>query len=244
MSKQFDIRDYFKRVDVLDKGYIELIDGMVTDPRLKIVNAARVSFNKESNQLTDKDRGLIKYLYNHKHFSTYRHSDFTFRMKAPLFVFRQAWKHQIGSEWVEADVGQIEVPETNWNEQSGRYVEFKPEFYIPNYIRQQSKDNKQGSIDVALPKIDDVDPVWIYKQSLNRSYMAYKTLVDAGAAKEQARCLLPPAMYSECIWTISLQGLIYWLELRSDNHAQLEIQEYAKAIREILGDILDDIIVE
>jgi thymidylate synthase (FAD) len=113
----FDIKKFFGTVKVLDKGHIELCDGMVCDPRLKIVNAARVSFNKEIKELSDKDIKLIDFLFKHEHFSTFRHSYFTFRIKAPLFVFRQFWKYQIGCDWVENEnVGTIQIPETNWNE--------------------------------------------------------------------------------------------------------------------------------
>ena len=143
---EFNIKDYFGTQKVLDKGHVELCDGMVCDPRLKIVNAARVSFHKEVKELSEKDIKLITFLHNHEHYSTFRHSYFSFRVKAPLIVFRQWWKHQIGCDWNENEnIGSIQMPETNWNEMSGRYVEFQPEFYIPNEIRIQSKDNKQGS---------------------------------------------------------------------------------------------------
>src|SRR5262245_44326874 len=89
------------KVPVLDKGYLELIDWMGTGPRLKIVNSARVSFLKESRTFSEKDAGLVNFLYQHGHFSTFRHSYFSFRIKAPLLVFRQWWKYQIGCDWVE-----------------------------------------------------------------------------------------------------------------------------------------------
>ena len=98
---EFNISDYFKKIEVLDHGSVELIDGMVSDPRIKIVNAARVSFNKEVQELSEKDAKLIEFLFKNEHFSTFRHSYFSFRIVAPLTVFRQWWKYQIGSEWIE-----------------------------------------------------------------------------------------------------------------------------------------------
>jgi len=231
----FDIREHFKKEEVLDKGYIELTDGMVSDPLLKIVNSARVSFQKESTVLTKKDKQLINYLYEHKHFSTFRHSYFTFRVGAPLFCFKQWWKHQIGSDFLERDIGEVQMPETNWNEVSGRYVEWKPEFYIPAVWRGQSDDNKQGSSDVVI-HVDD------FEDKCNRDYDYYKSLLDRGVAKEMARMVLPPNLYSECIWTVSLQGLLYWLDLRSDSHAQWEIRQYANAIVSLMSGMLGDMV--
>jgi thymidylate synthase (FAD) len=244
-QKEYDVRDYFKKIKVLDKGYIELIDGMVSDPLLKIVNAARVSFAKESKKLTDKDKKLINYLYEHKHFSTYRHSYFTFRIKAPLFIFRQMWKHQVGSDWVEgAESGEVVVLDSGWNEASGRYVEWNPEFYVPKYIREQSRDNKQGSVNRPIGEIEGKDPVSIYRETCLASCSAYKQIIDAGGAREQARGILPQSLYSECVWTISLQALLYYLQLRDDSHAQMEHREYAVAIKEIMRPILYSMVEE
>ena len=235
----FDIKNHFGKLQVLDKGSIELYDGMVNDPRLKIVNAARVSFNKQTNELTDKDIKLIDYLFKHEHFSTFRHSYFSFRIKAPLMVFRQFWKYQIGCDWIENEnIGTINLPETNWNEASGRYIEFTPEFYIPNEIRVQSKDNKQGSsgrLD-TLPNGDD--PIKFFEDGCNLMYERYQYMVASGAAKEQARMLLPQNIYSECVWTCSLQCLLYVLHQRLKSDAQFEIREYAKALAKLMMPIM------
>jgi thymidylate synthase (FAD) len=239
---KFNIQDYFKTLKILDKGHIELCDGMICDPKLKIVNAARVSFNKEVQELTDKDIKLIDYLYKHEHFSTFRHSYFSFRIKAPLFVFRQMWKYQIGSTFIENEnVGTIEIPETNWNEASGRYVEFQPEFYIPNEIRIQSKNNKQGSEGKLLALSGGENPVAFYEQSCNELYKRYEYMVKSGAAKEQARAILPQNIYSECVWTCSLQCLLYVLHQRLKPEAQFEIREYAKGIALLIAPILEPI---
>lgn len=238
--EKFDISKYFTKKMVLDKGHVELFDGMLQDPKLKIVNAARVSFHKEVSELSEKDIKLINFLLAHEHFSTFRHSYFSFRMKAPITVFRQWWKYSIGCDWVENEnVGTIELPETNINEMSGRYVEFEPEFYIPAEIRIQSKNNKQGSEGKLEALSNGVDPVIFFKNNCEFMYDQYKLMVKSGAAKEQCRMLLPQTIYSECIWTVSLQGLLYFLHQRLKSDAQFEIREYAKAVLEIMKPILE-----
>jgi thymidylate synthase (FAD) len=216
---------------------------MVTDPRLKVVNAARVSFNKESRVFDESDKKLTRYLYDHGHFSTYRHSYFTFRMKVPLFVFRQWWKYQIGSAWTHDDLSRkpsdstndenlgvsIEIPETNWNEQSGRYTEFKPEFYIPHTLRKQSKSNKQGTDGTFDETQNAMMCSWL-SEDCDRSFVTYQRLVSEGVGKEIARMVLPQNIYSECIWTCSLQTLIYFFQQRLKDDAQYEIREYAWAV--------------
>lgn len=240
--ESFDIRQFFHQEPVLDKGHVELCDGMVCDPKLKIVNAARVSFQKETNVLTEKDIKLIDFLYKNEHFSTFRHSYFTFRIKAPLFVFRQWWKYQIGSDWVENEnIGTIQIPETNWNEVSGRYVEFAPDFYIPNEIRVQSKVNKQGSFGKLDQLTNGEDPVEFFHNSCVTQFKNYLYLINSGAAKEQARTLLPQNVYTECMWTCSLQCLLYVLHQRLKQDAQFEIRQYAIALAKLVLPILKPI---
>lgn len=235
----FDIRTSFKKITVLDKGHVELIDGMITHPMLKVVNSARVSFLKETKELTDKDEKLVKFLIDHEHFSTLRHSYFSFRVKAPLCVFRQWWKYQIGSSFIENEnVGSIEIHNTSWNEASGRYVEFEPEFYIPEIIRIQSKDNKQGSSGKLEALASGVDPVDFFRNVCDFQYQNYKAIVDVGGAKEQARMLLPQNIYSECIWTCSLQTILHFLHQRLKEDAQWEIRQYASAIKDLMSPML------
>jgi thymidylate synthase (FAD) len=239
MNEKYDVTKFFGTEQVLDKGHVELCDGMVCDPRLKIVNAARVSFHKEANELTDKDLKLIDFLFKHEHFSTFRHSYFSFRIKAPLLVFRQFWKYQIGSDWVENEnVGTIQLPETNWNEVSGRYAEFQPEFYIPETIRIQSKNNKQGSEGKLATLTSGEDPISYFENACNSAYGNYKYMIASGAAKEQARSLLPQNIYSECMWTASLQCILYVLHQRLKADAQFEIQQYAKAIAKLMMPVM------
>lgn len=239
-KEKFDISQFFGTQKVLDKGHVELCDGMVCDPRLKIVNAARVSFKKEVSDLSDKDIKLIDFLHKNEHYSTFRHSYFTFRVKAPLIVFRQFWKYQIGCEWIENEnVGTIQIPETNWNEMSGRYVEFQPEFYIPEEIRIQSKLNKQCSDGKLLVLEGGEDPVAHFEQTCQAIYQQYEYMIKSGAAKEQARMLLPQNIYSECMWTCSLQCALYFLHQRLKKDAQFEIRQYALAIVKLIAPIIE-----
>lgn len=233
----FDIREHFQELKVLDKGSVELNDGMITNPLLKIVNSARISFLSESQDLEDKDLRLIKFLMSHEHFSTFRHSYFTFRIKAPLIVFRQWWKYQIGSNWEEREepeVGSIIIPETNWNEASGRYVKFEPEFYIPEEVRVQSRNNKQGSSGRLEKLSGGEDPVEFFEKCCLEQYENYKYMVESDAAKEQCRMMLPQGIYSSCYWTCSLQTILFFLHQRLKPDAQYEIRQYAGAIWELM----------
>lgn len=238
----FDIRKFYRKENVLDKGFIELIDGSAEDPRTKIVNAARVSFLKETKELRTRDIKLIDFMNEHGHYSVFRHSHYTFRWKAPLFVFRQAWKYQVASYWEEeGDVsGGVVIPgQGAWNEASGRYVKFDPEFYIPSTIRVQSKDNKQGS----FGKLDELpngqSPVDFLQNRCMEQYEAYKYMVDSGAAKEQCRAMLPQGIYTQCIWTPSLQTLMFFLHQRLKTDAQYEIRQYAIAVRKLIQPIFE-----
>ena len=241
---EFDIKSHFKKTSVLDKGHVDLIDGMITHPMLKVVNSARVSFLKETKDLTEKDEKLVRFLIDHEHFSTLRHSYFSFRIKAPLCVFRQWWKYQIGSSFIENEnIGSIEILDTSWNEASGRYIEFEPEFYIPDIIRVQSKDNKQGSSGKLTALASGVNPVDFFRNVCEFQYQNYKAVVDVGGAKEQARMLLPQNIYSECIWTCSLQTILHFLHQRLKEDAQWEIRQYANAVKDLMAPMLfEDII--
>lgn len=242
MSERFNIRDHFQTLSVLDKGHVELNDGMVIEPKLKVVNSARVSFLQNSTEFEDKDAKLIKYLMEHEHYSTFRHSYFTFGIKAPLFVFRQWWKYQVGSHWEENESGAIIIPGTGaWNEQSGRYTKFEPEFCIPEHIRIQSKNNKQGSGGILTQLENGEDPVKFYEAACNRQYEDYKYMIKSGAAKEQCRGFLPQNIYSACYWTCSLQTILFFLHQRMKPDAQFEIREYAKGVWGLIKPIFSEL---
>lgn len=203
-----------KHIAVHD-GFVELIDTFGTD--IDIVNAARVSFGVSSDTLTTKDLKLMTYLWSHQHTSPFRMVTLKFKIKAPIFVLRQWMKHQIGC---------------TWNEISARYVAVGESFYHPKTWRKQHPTSKQSSYD----QVDDT----ISKQAMNRldesyrvAYENYRWMLSQGICREQARIQLPVGMYSECIWKVDLQALFHFLSLRLDSHAQVEIQEFAKAVQDL-----------
>lgn len=197
--------------NVLDKGFVRLVDVMGSD--LSVVNAARISFASQSEEFGERDEKLLNYLWSHKHTSPFRHATVQLHIKAPIFVFRQWQKHQVGCAW---------------NEISGRYVEFDAEFYSPSLWRKQHKSNKQGS----EGKVErQTAATFVYNQTLKTCLKSYNELLSMGVCKEQARLALPASLYTECYWTASLQALMHFLSLREDAHSQKEIQEYARAVR-------------
>lgn len=211
-------------VRVLDKGFVRLVDCM---PRLiqegqtadsAICQAARVSYG-EGTKTIREDRGLIRYLMRNAHSSPTEMAEVKFHVKAPLFVARQTVRHRTFSI----------------NECSGRYSKMKAEFYSPDEIRAQSKSNKQGSEDI----VDQYSEVRFraYLDDSNRLHEQYEESVRDGVAKELARIGLPLSMYTEWYWKVDLHNLLHFLKLRMDSHAQWEIQQYAKAIFELIKPI-------
>jgi thymidylate synthase (FAD) len=203
-------------VSVLDKGFIGLIDHMGSD--LTVVNAARVSFGKRKEAFDERDAELVSYLAAHGHTAPFRHAYLTFHVKAPIFVFRQWMKHRVASDF---------------NEISGRYVEFADdEFYVPDAFRLQSKANRQGS-EGELPGREGPAAAEAYLDACRNGLRQYRALIGMGVCREQARCVLPLAMYSEAYWTASLQAVAHFLRLRQDAHAQWEMRQYADAVRRL-----------
>jgi len=172
--------DLENTIQVLDKGYVRLVDTMGSD--LSVVNAARASFAKESKELEKKDVQLIDFLIRENHMSPFRHAFATFEFKAPLMVARQHWKYVVGSDHTM----------DSWNESSRRYVTMEPEFYIPGVEewRLAPEDKKQGSGGPIGPWIGS-----ILTDELNRyieqGEALYKMAMDNNVAAEQARLFLP-----------------------------------------------------
>ena len=212
------------KIDVLDKGYIEVVDTLGDD--LTPVNAARVSFGGRSEKFTDKDRRLSKFLIKHKHFSPFRHQHVMMIIKAPEFVMRQWYKHVVGIETTSTHV----TKDHAWNEISGRYVPYE-DFYIPDDYRAQSDDNKQAS-DGVVDDQDGASALW--KKSQSTAIKCYREMLDMGMAKEQARSILPLTVYTQVWWTASFQSIMNFIELRDEKTSQVEIQEYARALKEIM----------
>ena len=216
------------KIDVLDKGHVTLVDHLGGD--LTLVNSARVSFGNKKAKFDKKDIGLINYLVENRHDSPMRHVQLQFRIKAPEFVMRQWYKHVIGMGY-----SVHREPDHAWNEISGRYVEYDPEFYFPVMFRKQSDDNKQATIN---EEVDHADVARLqYRNGINSAYATYKSLLRMGVGKEQARGVLPVSFYTEVIWTCSLQGVLNFVSLRDHEHAQWEIRQYAIVVRELVATI-------
>ena len=214
------------KIDVLDKGYIEVVDTLGDD--LTPVNAARVSFGGRSDTFTEKDKRLSRFLIKHKHFSPFRHQHIMVIVKAPEFVLRQWYKHVVGIETTSTHA----TKDHAWNEISGRYVEVE-DFYFPEVWRKQSEDNKQAS-EGELDELQQKRMKLAYKTYMNQVEMVYDNMISSGVAKEQARIFLPLSQYTQVWWTASFQSVMNFIELRDEPTAQVEIQEYARALKKIM----------
>lgn len=191
---------------------VTLVDSMGSD--LSVVNAARVSFNKISEEFKEGDVKLINYLAKHKHFSPFNHSFMTFRIKAPIFVARQLVKHKF-------------MP---WNEVSRRYVDDEPEFFFPEMWRAKAANVKQGSGEDAID-ISGLDQyVANPESSVSLALSSYNHLLRVGVCPEQARMVLPQNMMTEWMWSGTLGAFADMLRLRLDPHTQKESRDVAQLI--------------
>lgn len=206
---------------VLDRGYVELIDYM--GDQNAVVDAARVSFGKRSDQYSDEQNArLLKYLIDHNHGTPFEMIVYKFRIKAPVVVWWQFVRHRIAS----------------YNFISGRYVPFsETEIYRPKEWRLQSSSNKQGSSDEVLDEtVADLFNEKIHKLYEDAFHIYDKMINEHNVAREQARLVLPfAAVYYEAIVCMNARSLQNFLSLRQDSHAQSEIQEYANAMRKIVS---------
>ena len=214
------------KIDVLYKGHIELVDTLGDD--LTPVNAARVSFGGRSEEFTNKDKRLSKFLIKHTHFSPFRHQHIMVIIKAPEFVMRQWYKHVVGIETTSSSASKDHA----WNEISGRYVEVE-DYYYPEVWRKQSEDNKQAS-DGVLDDLQQKRMTSFYNEYMRQVEMTYDRMIEAGMAKEQARIVLPLSQYTQVWWTASFQSVMNFIELRDEPTSQVEIQEYARALKTIM----------
>ena len=216
--------------DVLDKGFIEVVDSLGND--LTVVNSARVSFGKRKEKWDKSDERLVRYLAKHKHYSPFRHLQVQFHIKAPEFVMRQWYKHVVGIETTSNG----STKDHAWNEISGRYVPVE-EYYIPQIWRKQSDDNKQAS-EGELDDVRNSRAIHYYNTALTTTINMYDRLInDLGVAKEQARVILPLSQYTEVYWTASFQAVMNFIELRNEKTSQIEIQEYAKVLLEQMKEV-------
>jgi thymidylate synthase (FAD) len=178
---------------------------------LDVVNAAKVSFAKESKEFDDNSVRLIKYLAKHKHMSPFGHCFASFHVKAPIFVARQLVKHKF----------------LRWNEVSRRYVDDEPEFYVPDVWRGRSADKKQGSDGVV--KLEGVDEQ-IVDDYAAEALTAYQVLLEAGVAPEQSRMVLPQSTMTEWWWSGSLDAFADMCNLRRKEDTQYETRLVANSI--------------
>ena len=195
---------------------VEYMDHMGSD--LTVVNAARVSFDKEHEEFDHRtDRGLIKYLATHNHWSPFAHCSVTFRVKAPIFVARQLVKHTVGF---------------SWNEVSRRYVDNEPEFFIPEVWRKKAENVKQGSSEDSA----DWNADHTYDH-VGSALWQYNKMLEAGVCPEQARMVLPQNTMTEWIWTGTLYAWARMCQLRLDSHTQKETQVVAEKVAKHLAEL-------
>lgn len=184
---------------------------------LTVVNAARVSFAKESTEMCIQDEKLVKYLAKHHHVTPFFHPQLRFRLKMPIFIAREWYRHQIGFAR---------------NEVSRRYVDTLPEIWEPSMLRERDTNKKQGSKDTAIEQNEEC--MNMIKSHSDSTLELYNALLSKGVCPEQARIVLPQSMLTEFIETGSLAGYARLYKLRSDPTAQREIQELAERVGRLI----------
>ena len=206
-------------IKCLDKGFVRLVDSMGGDNA--IVQAARVSYGKGTSKLS-QDRGLIRYLMRHRHTTPFEMVEFKFHCKMPIFVARQWVRHRTA----------------NINEYSLRYSEARDEFYLPepNNIQYQSALNKQGRMGEVPTRLKK-KVLKYFKEISNRSFQIYSEMNKEGISRELARAILPVNLYTEWYWKNDLHNLLHFIGLRSDSHAQYEIQVFSDAMAESVKEV-------
>lgn len=198
-------------------GFVECLEIFGND--LTVVNAARVSFDKISHQLTNADKKLIQYLAKHEHVSPFFHPQVRLRIKMPIFVAREWFRHTIGF---------------SRNEVSRRYVDSEPECWIPakEDLRERDAKLKQGSKTTPVSEADEIHD--IISEHTCSTVSLYESLLRKGVAPEIARCILPQSMYTEFIETASLAAIARLCHLRLSPDAQKEIRNYAQALSDLM----------
>ncbi len=201
-------------------GYAQLVNAMGDDK--SVVNAARVSIGGEATD-RERDAKLIRFLAKHKHTSPFEHVVFSFRVRVPLFVARQHMRHRTQS----------------YNEISRRYTAEDMAFWTPDAFRAQASKNLQCSDGFISDRdVEMVAKAW--EDSVASSLRAYNVLLEMGVAREQARGVLPQSMMTSYYCTVNMLNLFKFLHLRLDEHAQPEIQELARAMRDLARETAPD----
>lgn len=209
------------KIDVLDHGYARLVDHMGGD--LSIVRAARVSHNADwrAGENEGSDKRLINYLWRNEHTTPFEAVQFTFEIKAPIFVVRQWHRHRTWS----------------YNEVSARYTELPEEYYIPKIedVGVQSKNNKQAR-DLVLPEglaTQRATEIAMLRKACEADFKLYHSLIESGWPRELARMKLPFNTYTRMFGSVNLHNLLRFIALRTHEHAQYEIRVYAEALKEL-----------
>lgn len=214
------------KIDVLDHGYVRLVDHMGSD--LAVINAARVSYDKESKEFNDRDDKLINFLWRERHTAPFRHSVIQFEVYAPLMIARQWFKYSVASAHLDDQQG--------WNESSRRYVTEEPTFYIPaqDEWRYAPANSKQGSGQVVDPRLGRIvtNDLMDY---IDKGLELYTKWMGGEICAEQARLFLPAyGMYVRWRWTTSLSGVLHLLNERLEHGAQFEFQQFAQAVKDLV----------
>ena len=189
---------------------------------LAVVNGARVSFNQESDEFTEREEGLIRFLVRERHGSPFEHGYFRFLVKAPIFVVREHHRHRAGHAF---------------NEWSGRYSKMEPEFYVPDFVRTQV--GKPGAYTFE-PVAEETRELVRHEieENARRSYDAYERMLEEGVAKEVARTVLPLSTYTKYYWSCNPRSLMHFCGLRNHESAQYEIRQFAAAAESFLEQLM------
>lgn len=192
---------------------VKYIDHMGSDHT--VTQAARISFNKSTEELTDRDKKLITYLADHEHLTPFEHVQLTIEMEVPMYISKQIMRHRSFS----------------FNEVSRRYTEEEIDFYFPDRWRAQSVNNKQASDGL----IEDQDHAYrLYIDFLEAAEETYLRLLDLGVAREMARGVLPQNLYTKFWMSGNLRNWVHFCKLRLDPHAQEEVRYVAEEVKKIL----------
>jgi len=204
---------------VLDHGFVRLDAAMADD--LSVVNAARVSFARHKDTMDASDEGLIRFLLRERHGTPFEHNSFRFHIRCPIFIAREWFRHRIGS----------------FNEFSMRYAKATDDFYVPAPEDVRTQVGKPGAYSFECVEPELAESTRETLESVYRTaYAAYEQLVEAGIAREIARCLLPVGAYTEFFWTVNARALMNFVSLRAADTAQREIRYYADAVESFLAE--------
>ena len=208
-------------IELLDHGFVRL-DGAMADD-LSVVNGARVSFARRKTEMDESDEALIRFLMRDRHGSPFEHNSFRFHVRCPIFVAREWFRHRIGS----------------FNEFSLRYAKATEDFYVPAAEDVRTQIGKPGAysfepVDDELAERTREELEAVYEQA----YAAYERLVEAGVARELARCALPVGAYTQFYWTVNARSLMNFVSLRNSEFAQLEIRRYAEAVESFFAELM------